>query len=242
MSDDSCHHIEDAHAWALGILPVDRADEFLAHLKTCLVCQDELERAQRLLAAMADAVPSTTPPPELRARVMDAVRSETALSEAADEPLDKTQATARTRRVGPAALLAALAVGAIAATFAMINLIGDETNSRPDIPVRTTPGEVTAGGGGAAASAQVVTRGSASRLELARMAPPPRGQVYQVWVVRAGDKATPTGSLFSIPRSGRATVALPSLSDVEKVIVTAEAPRGSRTPTLPAVAEVPLPR
>lgn len=241
MTDHSCEHIDDARAWALGILPEDRVDRFLTHLVECSICKGELERAEHLLDAMIDAIPVATPPPELRARVMEGVKAEAALSRAADEPLDWTRARGGRRRIGPALLVGAV-VGAVIAVIAVVSVRDADTARSPSPSTRTIPGRVTEAGGGERARAEVITQAAISRLELTGLAAPPRGQVYQVWVVRARGQATPTGSLFSVPRSGNTSVSLPRLRDVEKVIVTAEPPRGSRTPTLPAVAVVPLPR
>lgn len=68
----------------------------------------------------------------------------------------------------------------------------------------------------------------------------PTGHVYQAWVIRRGSPATPTGALFSVPRSGDTQILLPMLHDVTEVIVTAEPPRGSPTPTLPPIVIVQL--
>lgn len=68
----------------------------------------------------------------------------------------------------------------------------------------------------------------------------PTGHVYQAWVIRRGSPATPTGALFSVPRSGDTQILLPMLHDVTELIVTAEPPRGSPTPTLPPIVIVQL--
>ena len=80
----------------------------------------------------------------------------------------------------------------------------------------------------------------AATLILTRLTAPPTRHVYQAWVVRRGSPATPTGALFSVPRSGNTRILLPALHDVTEVIVTAEPPRGSSTPTLPAIVLVQL--
>lgn len=242
MTGHSSEHIDDARAWALGTLPDDRIDDFLAHLAGCPICQAELERAQQLLDAMVDAIPATDPPPALRARVLAGVKAEAALSRAADESQDRTRTNGKQRRIGPAVLVGAVAAVAIAA-IAVLGLRDDDGTTQPSSPsTRTITGTVTEAGGGTRARAQVITRASISRLELTSLAAPPQGQVYQVWVVRTGGQATATGELFSVSRSGNTTVSLPALGDdVEQVIVTAEPPRGSPTPTLPAVAVVSLP-
>jgi hypothetical protein len=80
----------------------------------------------------------------------------------------------------------------------------------------------------------------AATLILTRLTAPPGGHVYQAWVVRRSSPAAPTGALFSVPRSGDTRIFLPALHNVTEVIVTAEPPRGSATPTLPAIVLVQL--
>ncbi len=59
-------------------------------------------------------------------------------------------------------------------------------------------------------------------------------------MIRRDAPATPTGALFSVPRSGNTQILLPTLHNVTEVIVTAEPPRGSPTPTLPPIILVHL--
>ncbi len=71
-----------------------------------------------------------------------------------------------------------------------------------------------------------------ARLELADMPEPPRGRVYQVWLLRPGGKPEPTSSLF-VPRAdGAGSVSVPgSLDGVAQVLVSAEPVGGSPAPT-----------
>jgi len=136
--------------------------------------------------------------------------------------------------LGALAALCLVAVGVIAG--------GVLTSDERGTPVDTVAGSVTEEGGGPGARAAVVLGGDTAKLVLSDLVPPPEGRVYQAWVVRRPSMPIPTGALFSIPRSGDTEISLPSVLDAERVIVTAEPARGSRTPTRPPLVIVTLPR
>jgi hypothetical protein len=94
---------------------------------------------------------------------------------------------------------------------------------------RTVQASVMAPG----ASAEVRVEGGKGTLVAERLPAPPRGRVYEVWVMPKGSKTPrPTNVLF-VPRGdGSAEAAIPGdVSDVSQVLVTDEPPAGSDTPT-----------
>jgi hypothetical protein len=87
-----------------------------------------------------------------------------------------------------------------------------------------------------AASAVLRQQGNRTELDVVRMAPPPGGRVYQVWLQRPGQVPEPTDTLFTVSPNGRAAVVVPGdLHGVGRVLVTSEPPRGSKVPTRPPV-------
>ncbi|MDQ6777112.1 MAG: anti-sigma factor [Actinomycetota bacterium] len=233
MSDFPCEHSADAAGWVLGSLSPRDAERFAAHLEGCSLCRAEVARLTGSCEQLIEAVPLLAPPPELRKRVMASVRADAGIS-GADPPAEPVLRIRRSAvRFG--LLLAILATMAVA-IVAVVVLTTDHPSQGG---VRTVVGKV-APKGGPGARAVVRIGAHEATLVLTRLAAPPSGRIYQAWVVRGGSAATPTGSLFSVPRSGDTRIVLPPLRDVVQVIITAEPPRGSPTPTLPPVVLVKL--
>ena len=239
MSERPCDHSDDAVGWVLGALSPEEAERFAAHLQTCAACRVEVARLTEAAERLADAAPTLTPPPELRERLMASVHAETSLFDAArdDSQLPKPahrRGRSRPRAAGWLATFATLAI-----VIAAILLL--TANHTPHPPAaRTVIGKVTPQGGGARARAVVQIAAHTATLNVTHLAAPPAGHVYQAWVVRRDSPPTPTGALFSVTRSGDTHILLPALHDVTEVIVTAEPPRGSTTPTLPPIVLVQL--
>lgn len=238
MSEAGRDHAEEVADWVLGTLPADAAERFAEHLETCETCREEVARLRAGVDVLAEAPPPAAPPADLRAHVIAAVEEEAELFRAAGEAGDPPPAPPRPRRRSRILLLggvAAALLGVGVVTGAVLSNGGaDDPRPRPrPEPTRTVAGEVTEDGGGPRARAAVVIRDGTPQLILSNLAPPPGDRVYQAWVVRSGSPPAPTGALFSVPRSGDTRIALPSLRGTERVIVTAEPPRGSRAPTPP---------
>lgn len=239
MSDVPCQHSADAVGWVLGALSPEETERFAAHLESCATCRAEVARLTEASERLAVAAPLLAPPPELRERLMASVHAETSLFNAARADPDPPEAVPPLRRSWrrPGGLLAT--VGTLAVVIAAI-VLHAANHTTHHATARTVIGKVTPRGGGARARAVVQIGAHAATLTVTRLAAPPAGRVYQAWVVRRGSPATATGALFSVPRSGDTRILLPSLHDVTEVIVTAEPPRGSATPTLPPIVLVQL--
>lgn len=243
MTEGDCSHDSQAVAWALGTLSAEETERFAAHLATCETCAPLVARIREVVDVLPDSVQQEVPPAELRARIMSAVEAEANLFRAADE-VGPWPEPARARKRTPGALVGVVVVLSLLAVGVLVGsaLTSNKRNGEPRTAVRTTTGSVTDAGGGPRARAAVIERDKTSQLVLTDIAPPPQGRVYQAWVIRHESAPTPTGALFSIPQTGDTKVSLPSLTDVERVIVTAAPPRGSPAPTPPPLVVVLLGR
>lgn len=85
--------------------------------------------------------------------------------------------------------------------------------------------------------------GSRAELTVSKMAEPPIGEVYEVWLVGPSATPRPTDALFTVTRKGSGTVDVPGglRHGVKEVLVTSEPLGGSATPTGPIVLRVPEP-
>ncbi len=235
MTDGPCEHGADAAGWVLGALSPEEAERFAAHLETCEACRAEVAKLTEACERLTDAAAPLPPPPELRDRVMASVQAEASLFKAARTDPAPPEPVRRTGR--PQLRARTLAAALATVITAIVLLVAHDVS--PQAEPRTVAGKVTPEGG-ARAHAVVQIRAHVATLIVTRLAAPPRGRVYQAWVIRRGSPATPTGALFSVPRSGDTRILLPPLHDVTEVIVTAEPPRGSPTPTLPPIVLVQL--
>jgi anti-sigma factor RsiW len=244
----SCGHVEDAGAWVLGALATDETERFAAHLPGCAVCRREVAELQVVADTLPLVAEQVAPPPELKDRIMSTVRAEADVLEAAGPKADVAAAPvpeepARARpgrpeptrerpwwrrplpalRPVPAALAAAVLIALGVAGGVLVAGGGpSERTVQASVALPTDP----------AARAALTVEGERATLSVRDFPSPPKGRVYQVWLLRRGRAAPePTDALFDV-RGGRATVEVPGGVDgVEQVLVTDEPNGGSAAPT-----------
>lgn len=210
----------DAAAYVLGALEPDEAEAFRRHLTSCVVCRDEVTAFQQVAEALPMAAQHHEPPRRLRRRVLGAVRA---------EPHARTSAAERRRpsRRLPGLPSPALAVGAL--LVAVLAIAGIEISSSGSSGSRVIQASVI----GSSGAAQLRVGGGRAELVVDRMPPPPAGHIYEVWLLKRGDRSpSPTSTLFSVTSSGAGDVGLTGdLHGVSEVLVTPEPAGGSLVPT-----------
>ena len=250
----SCERRDDVGAWVLGALDPAEQERFAAHLAGCATCQREVAELQMVADTLPLAAAQVAPPPELKERIMAAVRAEAAVLEAAGPEADRPPAAAPSAAVGeppvaePAARpkrpprkkrwewlrrplpgLRPLPAAVAAAVLIALGVAGGVLLSGGPSE-RTVAAQVVAPSAPAARASLTVDDGRAT-LRVRNFPAPPRGRVYQVWLKRPGRAPDPTNALFGV-RAGSATVQVPgSVRGVEQVLVTDEPDGGSRAPT-----------
>jgi anti-sigma-K factor RskA len=179
MADEPIHDL--TAAYALDALDPHDEERYEEHLATCERCRDELAGLRDPIAMLAYGVDSPAPPPELRARILDAARAE-------------RSNVVPIRRRWPAALGA---VAAVAATVAIaLGLWGSSVSDQLDrersisailadpdaraIPLKGANGRV------------VVTDTGEAALVVSGLATAPEGKTYELWVAEDG-KMLPAG-------------------------------------------------
>lgn len=209
----------DAAAYVLGALEPSEAEAFRKHLNECAVCRDEVEALRGVVQALPMAPPQHSAPPQLRRRIMQAVREERS-ARTARRRWPRVAARWPGARIGPAAATAAAIL--IVAIVVAVSVSGGGGAGRL----------ITARVAGIAGSAQLRVANGRGELIVRRLSAPPRGKVYEVWLKAANAAPTPASVLFSVNSSGSADVGLPdSLRGVSQVMVTAEPSGGSKVPT-----------
>jgi hypothetical protein len=237
---ERCPHADTVAPYLLGALVDEERARFEAHLAGCSGCREDVAALGRVVDALPGAAPPTNAPAELRASLMSTVYAEAELLQAAGPSADAVPKAPRpglferllpARRFalagGLAIVLAALVGYGLRATVADH---GGTTTVRAAAPTRTVAAKVVPGTA-PNGSARVVLRSGVATLEVAGMPSPPAGKVYEVWLVRHGAAApSPTNALFSVDRRGSGRVSLPSVRDVDTILVTAEPDGGSSAP------------
>jgi len=204
----------DAAAYALDALDEAEVRAFEEHLAACSRCQSELAVMRRAVEELP-AAPPIEPAPQVKQRLMAAVRSD---ADARAAP----RATKRRAVAAPPWVKPAVA-GVLAAALLAVGLVltvGGGSSAR------TYAGTVYAPG----AHASLRRSGSSAELMFSSLPGPPAGRIYQVWLTRPGSAPQPTRTLFAA-RTGSVAVR-GSLRGVRTVLVTAEPrPNGSLAPT-----------
>jgi anti-sigma-K factor RskA len=214
---------DDLAAYSLGALPDTEAGALESHLEQCDACRERL----RWLAPAIDLLPASVdqrrPPDLLRASLMERVRREGA------HPAAVPATTRPKHRFGLPAFRPALALAAAAALAIGIGVgygIGDGGSG--EAPAATVSQVQPLGASGIEGTLE--RQGKLATLNLEGMPRLRGGQVYEVWIDRAGELEPST--LFVTDSERRASAAVPvSLSGADRILVTAEPRGGSETPT-----------
>lgn len=161
----------------------------------------------------------------MRSRILATVRGEAEIF-ASERDRGHAIVIPRQRRVAHGlALLVAASLGALAMLIAL-----------------TAGGETSMSVHAAGPQAVLHRVGSRAELVLSGMSEPPEGQVYELWIQRAGARPDPTDVLFTVTGAGRGTVEVPGgLRGLNAVLVTREPRGGSSVPSGPPILRVAVP-
>jgi anti-sigma factor RsiW len=223
---------DDIHAltaaYALDALDAHDEAAYEAHLAQCDDCRVELASLQAAAGSLAYGAPAAVPPENLRARILDSVRSERA-----------TVVPIRRRRVFQAALVAAAASLALAVGFgawaaSLHSNLSDERQARAQsdnaaqlLSQPNAEHHTVAGGDGVL----VIQPNGEASLVMRDLPQAPDGQAYEAWVIQDGN-ALPAGVFTAGDDVTVATLAEPVPPGAE-VGITLEPAGGSQTPSGP---------
>jgi anti-sigma-K factor RskA len=220
----------NAAPYVLGALSEEESRDFDRHLDSCAVCREEVAELHMVADALPAAAPQLKAPPQLRERVIASVRAQvraqeatTAVGRAERRPSLGAGRLLRGERRAPRVAAAGLAAAAAAIALALIALTaGSGTPSS-----RVIRAQVSATG----ASAVLRLSDGHAMLDVSDLPQAPPNRVYEVWVKRGG-APQPTDALFTVTRSGAASVGVPgAIGGVRAVMVTSEPLGGSTVPT-----------
>jgi anti-sigma-K factor RskA len=229
-----CPQSLDVAPYVLGALEEHELQSFREHLLACAECRLEVAELQAVVDQLAISSPPVLAPAVLREQVLETVRSQADVLNAAGQTADRPAHRAPRRGFAFASAGAALA----AAVAVVLVLVLGGGSSKPD-EERLITGKAS----GVASGAQVSLdkRDGRAELQLARMPQPGRGRIYEVWLVRGKHAPERTNALFGVSSTGAGSVDVPgNLHGVDQVLVTSEPTGGSAAPTREPVIAVAL--
>jgi len=173
MADEAIHDLTPAYA--LDALDPHDEERYEEHLATCELCREQLAALRDPVAALAYGVESPAPPPELRARILDAARAERSKVVPIRRSLPTTLGA-----IAAVAATVAIALGLWAASVA-----NDLDRERAVVAILADPGAKAIRLEGANGRVVVTDTGEAA-LVVSGLAPAPKGKTYEIWVADDG--------------------------------------------------------
>jgi anti-sigma-K factor RskA len=225
-------------AYVLGALPEEDRREFEEYFAAHPGRQAEIEELSAVAGLLALSPQEQEPSPELRRRIMGAVRAEAAEADAVHPRAGRRSWLAGLREtVGVRDLALAAAAMLVIGLFSWSMLLQGEVR---DLQGRVQglqsqpqgPQMITLGGAGTKQGARVelvTLEGDRAVLMAENMPPVPEGKTYQIWVIR-GDTPQPSG-LFEPKGDSIAAVVEKPVEGADAVAVTVEPEGGSKEPT-----------
>jgi len=222
-------------AHALDALAPEEHAEVEHHLEHCASCRAKAETLRAVVHHLPSATLQLAPPEELRTRIMAQVEAEAELMRAAGSNADRVPGR-RWARAGAflfRPLGGAVAAGVLVVVAVAAFLAGGATRRPQPTQVRTVAADVQRSVAPHASASLMLRQGGGATLVVSRLPEPPRGRIYEVWLVRRGRGApAPTDALFTVNGRGSGHVEVPGdLRGVERILVTAEPHGGSDVPS-----------
>lgn len=227
----NCPNVELAVALSLRQISSEEERAYRAHLATCVTCRLKLAEIRETLELLPLTLPPAPVPPDLKARVVSAVRREVSASARSQEAKRRW---ALPLSAGVAAI--ALVVGA----YSLLQVSGLQerfTGFEQAAPVERRVTLTGTPEAPAASGRVMVARvGGGTRITLQAQGLPPLrpGEAYQLWLIKDGIRTN--GGVFVVDATGKGGVAtwLPDPVEFDALGITREPdalgqePRGTK--------------
>ena len=217
-------HVDELIA-AHALHALDDDDQRLveAHLAECERCRAQLREMEDVAAALAYAAPAAEPPPELRARVLEAI-GPTVVSGAREPEAERAARWSWWPRFSMVAV-PALAAAVVGLALWNVSLRNDHT---PGIHSRRHVANV----------GSVVSYGSGQATLYANLKPAPPGKTYEAWVIPAARRCPAAGTFGG--GSGISFTLTRHAAPGDTIVITIEPGTGGASPKGPVVGKAVL--
>jgi anti-sigma-K factor RskA len=221
-------HVDELIAGqALHALSTDDEELVVLHVAECDRCRRQLREAEAVAASLAYLVPASTPPPDLRSRVLAPVEP---VVEAPPVAAPVAEPRRRTARAAWWPRFAAVAVPVMAA--AVVGLVAWNVSLRNQVSSLEGPlqrGQVAPLPG----VGSVLTKAGGKVTLFASIRHAPAGKTYEAWVIH-GQAAVPAG-LFQGGGTIKLTLTKPAKPG-DVIAITIEPAGGTTAPTTKPIA------
>ncbi len=211
--DDDLHTL--SAPYALDALSHEDRTRFESHLATCDRCRDDLAGLEEASASLAFAVEGPPPPPELRARILDAARQ---------EPTNVIPLRPRRSLLVPIAAAVAVAASAAAVGLGIWASSLHHSLSREQVAVRVLGNPASRHIPVGDKKGELVVDPSGTAVLALGLPALPSGKTYEAWV--AGRVVQRAGEF-----NGGTTTLPVRVKPGSRVMVTIEDAGGVATPT-----------
>jgi anti-sigma-K factor RskA len=229
------HVTDQIPAFALNILDAAEAAQVKAHLATCAACQEELQAQQEVVGLLSLAIPTMTPSPALKTRLMQEIKGDPAVI-SPKMPTPKTQTSwwanwrnwFQKRPLWQPVLVVVLALVLIS-NFQLRQRLDEATTPANFGTVTLTIAEENI----AVTGIIIITAdGQHGTLVVQNLPTLPKTETYQLWLVKDGQRID--GGVFNVDGDGYSAhwVHAPDpLGSYENFGITIEPAGGSPAPT-----------
>ena len=227
------HVLDWLPAYALGSLDQEEKAQVEIHLRSCDLCQRELQAYQAVVEELPLAAPQREPPPGLRQAIMARANSNAMRTPAVPERKPSFWEQLRrsfSKPVPTWGLVGALVV--VVALIAINVMLLQRVAAAPGNDFRVVDMNSTAYAPGADAWIVMSNDGRAGTLITEWLPPFKANQQYQLWLIKDGQRTN--GGVFSVDSWGYASLWVDTkepLADYQQFGVTVEPLGGSPAPT-----------
>lgn len=235
MSVDHEHLEQLVAGYVLGALEPDEAAQVEAHLDACVSCRELARRLARAVGAVPLATERVSPPPRLRAQILEAAAAGGRPVAESRPPRGRLLPLPPLRRPTwhVPSRWASVALVASLIAFALGAGVGSRM-ARPAVTTTTAQYQLAGSGRLTTAQARVFSLQDASLMfvQFSGLPQPNQGRVYELWIIRPGTVPAPAGTFVPDSDGSKVLVLDRTFRGSAVMAVTSEpGPAGSAAPT-----------